>query len=170
MKKSTVTGAILSAVTLAAGLLAGLEGTRYHAYRDFAMGVWTICEGHTRGVKEGDTATPAQCAAYKRQDLLEANTEIDRCITTPLSVNQRAALLLSVINLGSAVVCGSTLMRKANDGDIEGACRELTDAKNSKGEATGWTYAGGKRYAGLMTRRRIERDLCWPDFSNVVAA
>ena len=42
----------------------------------------------------------------------------------------------------------STLLRKINQGDIKGACDQLRR----------WTYAGGKQWKGLMTRREIERE------------
>ncbi|WP_252500917.1 glycoside hydrolase family protein, partial [Escherichia coli] len=37
-----------------------------------------------------------------------------------------------------------------NQGDIKGACDQLRR----------WTYAGGKQWKGLMTRREIEREVC----------
>ena len=42
------------------------------------------------------------------------------------------------------------LLRKINQGDIKGACDQLRR----------WTYAGGKQWKGLMTRREIEREIC----------
>ncbi|SZD50974.1 Lysozyme RrrD [Escherichia coli] len=44
----------------------------------------------------------------------------------------------------------STLLRKINRDDIKGACDQLRR----------WTYAGGKQWKGLMTRREIEREVC----------
>ncbi|EFX5194324.1 lysozyme, partial [Shigella sonnei] len=44
----------------------------------------------------------------------------------------------------------STLLRKINQGYIKGACDQLCR----------WTYAGGKQWKGLMTRREIEREVC----------
>ncbi|WP_417283029.1 glycoside hydrolase family protein [Comamonas sp.] len=41
-------------------------------------------------------------------------------------------------------------MRKANAGDIDGACAELIR----------WTYAGGKQLPGLVKPRAAERQLC----------
>ena len=37
-----------------------MEGTVYEAYPDTG-GVWTICTGHTAGVRRGQTASPEQC-------------------------------------------------------------------------------------------------------------
>lgn len=152
MKGRVISAAIALALTIAGGLVTQLEGTRYTAYPDPATkgAPWTICEGHTRGVKPGDTATREQCDAYLKADLAEANDAIDRCITAPLSVNERAALMSGVINAGPDLVCGSTLQRKANAGDHAGMCAELSR----------WVYANGERNKGLANRRAVERELC----------
>src|SRR5690606_2363475 len=106
---------------------------------------------------------------WRNEDLLVANAAIERCITHPLTANQRGALISAVYNLGPAVVCGSTLQRKANAGDMEGACRELTHARNSDGGSRGWSFVGNRYYQGLRNRRFHERAVCWPDFSGVIA-
>lgn len=151
-----VGGTLAGALAIASGLVVKWEGTRYHAYQD-PIGVWTICEGHTRGIKAGDTATPEQCAQYREQDMLEAATSVARCIYAPMTEGQFAALVDATYNLGPRVVCGSTLQRKANAGDMPGACAELAR----------WINAGGRPMRGLVLRRSDERAMCWPDFSNV---
>lgn len=152
VKGRVATGVAALALSIAAGLVAKFEGSRYAAYPDPATrgAPWTICEGHTRGVKQGDTATRAQCDEYLRQDLAEANNAIDRCITSPLSVNQRAALISAVVNAGPPLVCGSTLQRRANAGDLAAMCAELSR----------WTWAAGRQLPGLVRRRAEERALC----------
>ncbi|KAF1045620.1 lysozyme [Xylophilus sp.] len=151
--KGRVAAAIVAlAMSIAGGLVANFEGTRYAAYPDPSTkgAPWTICEGHTQGVKAGDVATRAQCDEYLRQDLAAANDAIDRCIVTPLGVNQRAALISAVVNAGPPLVCGSTLQRKANAGDLAGMCAELSR----------WTWAAGRQLPGLVRRRAEERALC----------
>lgn len=51
--KRVLTGLAGLAITIAAAFVAPWEGTRYTAYPDPATGgvPWTICEGHTAGVK-----------------------------------------------------------------------------------------------------------------------
>ncbi len=152
MKGRLITGAVAAALLVAAPLLTRLEGRRHVAYPDPATqgAPWTICDGHTRDVKPGDVATDEQCDAYRQQDMAEASATIDRCIQAPLMVNERAALILGVVNIGPKLVCGSTLQQKANAGDMAGMCAELSR----------WVYADGKRWAGLMKRRATERALC----------
>jgi lysozyme len=53
--------------TLAGALIASWEGLRLGAYEDQA-GVWTIGFGHTAGVKQGDTCTREQAAAWLASD------------------------------------------------------------------------------------------------------
>lgn len=172
MKGRIATGALAAALTIAGALVAKWEpaagDAMYVAHRD-PVGVWEICYGHTPGVTPGMTATPDQCEAWLIEDLRVANAAIDRCITHPLTANQRGALLSGVYNLGPQLVCGSTLQRKANAGDMEGACLELTHARNKRGEEKGWAYAAGVWFRGLWNRRADERAICWPNFGNVRA-
>jgi lysozyme len=57
----------MNVATLAAALIASWEGLRLVAFQD-PGGVWTIGLGHTAGVKEGDTCTPEQAAAWYAVD------------------------------------------------------------------------------------------------------
>lgn len=136
-------------ITTAAAAALAFEGTRYVAYQDF-VGVWTICQGHTHGVKPGDTASKEQCAAYLNADLGMANDAIDRCVSVPLSVGERAAYIDLIFNIGDGAFCRSTLVRILNSGDHKMACEQLMR----------WTHAGGKQLQGLVERRKAERDLC----------
>lgn len=142
-------GAIALVLTVATGLGTHFEGQRLTSYPDLG-GVWTLCAGHTAGVKPGDTATVEQCHAYLQQDMAEAYAAVNRCITTNLTISQAAAFTDAAFNIGPKVVCGSTLQRLANAGDIRGACNQLTR----------WVYANGRRVAGLVRRRNAERTLC----------
>lgn len=140
-----------SALILAIATTLGMhyEGTRRQAYADVA-GVWTICQGHTAGVKRGDTATAAECRAYLQQDMGEAYAAVQRCITAPLTIGQAAAFTDAAYNLGPSIVCGSTLQKLANAGDVLGACAELSR----------WNKAAGKPVQGLINRRADEYALC----------
>jgi len=154
MNGRVVTGALALAVTLAGALAAHYEGDVPTAYQDTA-GVYTICEGHTKGVKPGDTATPEQCAEYKAADLADASDAVDACVRVPLTVGERAAYVDFVFNVGGSAFCGSTLVRKLAAGDRVGACNELSR----------WTHAGGKVLPGLVKRRESERELCLRDIT-----
>lgn len=142
-------GGVAAILALAGTIGTYFEGTRSQAYQDIG-GVWTICQGHTRGVKGRDTADDAKCLAYLQADMSEAYGYVQRCINVPLTISQAAAFTDAAFNLGPSVVCGSTLQRLANAGDVLAACEELTR----------WNRAGGHVVAGLVARRQAERDLC----------
>ena len=149
VNQKILAGAAAIAVAIAGYSVQHFEGTRYIAYRDVA-GVYTICEGHTLGVKPGDTATPQQCEAFRSDDVAAANDAIDRCVKVPLSIGERAAYIDFVFNVGPSAFCGSTLVKKLNSGQHVAACDELLR----------WTFAGGKQLPGLVTRRQAEHKLC----------
>lgn len=125
------------------------DGKRYVAYQDI-VGVWTACDGITRGVTPGAQYTAAQCDSKLGPELQLANSYIDRCITTPISAKERAAYVSGGYNLGPSLVCGSTLQAKLNAGDRVGACKELPR----------WNRAGGKVVQGLTNRRNDEMRVC----------
>ncbi|MDR0261012.1 MAG: lysozyme [Comamonas sp.] len=143
--------AVIGAMAAAAVLpfVATYEGTVLRTYRD-PIGIVTACTGHTDPeLQMGQTFTKAQCEALLYQDLAKHADALD-CIRRPLTDGQRAAFLSFAFNVGARAFCGSTLVRKANAGDMDGACAELSR----------WTYAGGKQLPGLVRRRAAERQLC----------
>lgn len=149
-----------TATAIASAMTLDWEGTVNKAYFDRAGNVWTICTGHTKGVKAGDVATDAQCETYLQADMADAAAAVQRCIHVPLTDPQRAAFTDAAYNVGPKVVCGSTLQAKANSGDVMGACLQLTDAADKRGNAKGWTSPGSAAEAGLRNRRTDDRNLC----------
>lgn len=135
--------------TVAVALVAGAEGLRTQAYKD-PVGIPTICFGETRGVRIGDTATREQCRAMLDGRLVEVSGMIDRCLVTAVPDMSYAAFLSLAYNIGPGAFCASTLVKKANAGDVAGACDEMLR----------WDKAGGVALPGLTKRREIESDLC----------
>jgi len=152
--KGAAIGGVAGAATIAAivAFIGPWEGRRYTAYQDI-VGVWTICEGHTKGVKDGDVATDAQCDEMAAQDVAEHNAGIRACITRPMPQNVEIAFTSLAFNAGVGAFCGSTALRRYNAGDDSGAC----DALNM------WVRAGGKVVKGLVNRRAAESALCKKD-------
>lgn len=147
MNPRVLTG-VVAAVAMAAAMAMGFEGNAPTPYRDVG-GVLTVCYGHTGSVEHRRYAD-AECDALLQKDMAEANAIVHRCITVPMTIGQEAALTDGTYNAGQALVCGSTLQRKANAGDWLGACAELSR----------WVNAGGRRLEGLVRRRAAERALC----------
>lgn len=135
----------------AIALIGGFEGLRTVAYRD-PIGIPTICFGETRGVKMGDRKTVAECKAMLGDRLLEFEREMRRCLKNPdsLTDGQYVAFLSLAYNIGSHAFCRSTLVRKANEGQMIAACNELPR----------WNRAGGIPWAGLTKRRKAEQKIC----------
>ncbi|MBO0987537.1 lysozyme [Delftia sp. SD018] len=148
--KAKLIAAIGAAVAaLAVPLVARYEGTVQTTYRD-PVGIVTACTGHTGPeLQMGQVFTREQCEDMLYKDLLKHTASLE-CVKAPMSDGQKAAFLSFAFNVGNGAFCSSTLARKANAGDMPGACAELSR----------WTYAGGKRLPGLVNRRAAERQLC----------
>lgn len=150
--KNSIKGLIAGSVALTAlatGFVANWEGRELRAYKDI-VGVWTICDGETKGVKPGDVATPAECDSMLARNLITYEAGLDRCLTYPVPGKAKVAFLSWTYNVGVGAACKSTLVRKANAGDVVGACNELLK----------WNRAGGRVVKGLTNRREAEREMC----------
>lgn len=140
----------LAIATIFIGGKDGVEGRKYEAYNDVA-GVWTVCDGHTGTyIIRGKTYTDQECDRLLWKDLQPAKRTVDSLVRVPLGEYQRAALYSFVFNVGSDAFSKSTLLKKLNRGDQEGACEEMRR----------WVYAGGMKWKGLQNRREMERSMC----------
>lgn len=139
-----------AAIALATPVIVYYEGTRLEVYRD-PIGILTACTGHTGyDVKAGHTYTHQECADILIRDLDKHDAGLTGCIKAPLEPNVHAAMLSFTFNVGVSKFCNSKIAKKLNEGDIMGACAELSR----------WVYAGGKKLLGLERRRATERALC----------
>jgi lysozyme len=138
---------------MAVALVGGFEGLRQVAYPDrLANNIPTVCFGETRGVKLGDRYTVDECKAMLGNALAEFETGMRRCLKEPDSIPAKpyVAFLSLSYNIGTGAFCGSTVVRRANAGDIRGACDAIA----------AWNRAGGRIVKGLANRRAEERALC----------
>ncbi|XRD77515.1 lysozyme [Dyella marensis] len=134
---------------LGVALIKQFEGLRTCAYLD-AAGIWTIGYGHTGDdVRSGFRIDAAQADALLRKDLGTAEEAVRAWVTQPLAQPSFDALVSFVFNVGATAFAGSTLLRKLNEGDMEGAAAEFER----------WRYAGGRVLPGLLRRRIAERTL-----------
>ncbi|MFA3104176.1 lysozyme [Acinetobacter pittii] len=145
----------MSKTTSNAGLnlIKGFEGKRLNAYDD-GVGVWTIGFGTIKypngaRVKKGDTCTEQQAEDYLRNDLAKFEAAINKLVKVPLTQNQFDALASFTYNLGETNLANSTLLKKLNKGDYQGAADQFLV----------WNKAGGKVMKGLVRRREAERAL-----------
>lgn len=137
-------------LALAAGLISYYEGYVPRGYAD-PVGIPTACYGHTGPeVRIGQKYTKEQCDALLTEDIRIAKAQVHRCIRVPLKPHEEAALVSFTFNVGGTALCGSTLARRINAGQLPGACSELSR----------WVYSRGIKFPGLVKRRDSERAMC----------
>lgn len=130
-------------------MIKSFEGLELEAYYD-AVGVLTIGYGSTGNhVYLGQEITQQEAEALLIRDLVRFEDGIARMVKVPLTQNQYDALCSWCFNLGLGALAGSTMLRKLNGLDYEGAADEMLR----------WDKAGGKVLAGLTRRRRAEKAL-----------
>lgn len=154
--KSTLTKKLLAygftaAVALSGGyLIAPNEGKVNSTYID-PVGIATSCYGHTGPeLKLGQKFTDDQCLDQLARDLSSHDKQMMNLVRVPLTDYQHAAFLSFTYNVGVGNFKSSTMLRKLNSKDYEGACEELSK----------WVYAKKQKLNGLVTRRQQEKAVC----------
>lgn len=154
-KSAAGAGALV--VALAAPLIAYYEGYVPRGYAD-PVGIPTACYGHTGPeVRVGQKYTKAQCDALLTEDIRTAQAQVKRCIRVSLKPHEEAALVSFTFNVGGKALCGSTLARRVNAGELPAACSELSK----------WVYSRGIKFPGLVKRRAAERAMCEGNYAAV---
>ena len=132
--------------------LADVEGNKLHSYLDTG-GVLTIGVGHTSD--EWFEVLPNQQISYDMSILLlkidvqEAESAVNKLVEVPLTQNQYDALVSFVFNIGETQFASSTLLRKLNAGDYEGAAKQFPR----------WNKDNGRTISGLTKRRLLEQSV-----------
>ncbi len=130
------------------------EGFRATAYRD-PVGILTIGYGTTAAAgvgidpKPGMTITEAEAEIYLMRAVEKFADQIRPMIKVPVNENEFGALVSLAYNIGPGAFEKSTLLRKLNAGDRQGAADQFSV----------WRMAGGKVLKGLENRRAEERGL-----------
>ena len=128
------------------------EGFSNEAYRCPAS-YWTIGYGAIWGIngrrvtEDHPNFNEVQGGQLLKRDLSIAERGVLKQTKVPLTDNQFDALCSFVFNLGSGAFQSSTLRRRLNRGDYEGAANEFPR----------WVFAGGRKLKGLIKRRSDER-------------
>jgi lysozyme len=116
-------------------------------------GKWTIGYGHTKGVKSTMRISKDEAEGLLRDDLTEHGNHVKRLVKVSLTQAQFDALTSFVFNLGPGAFGGSTLLKKLNEGDYDGAAGEFS--KWNKARENGVL----KVFSGLTRRRAAEAAL-----------
>lgn len=160
IRKGPIAG-VFAGIALATGFLVVKEGVVLQTYADPVLGweVPTACVGETGPhIRRGQMFTRTECMAMLDRTLQQKAAQLNRCITRPLPDHAAAAVLSLAYNVGTAAVCGSTLVRQINAGATPATYCAQFDR---------WVYAGGRdcrdprnNCRGIVTRRREEKALC----------
>jgi len=142
----------LSCSTKGRNLIKVSEGCVLETYKCPA-GITTIGYGHTKGVEAGDKITKETAEKYLDEDIQEVETFIRNSVTVPLTQNEFDALVSFGFNVGCGKLNDSTLLRKLNSGDYQGAAAEFSrwNKINKNG-----TFVVSQ---GLTNRREREKEL-----------
>ena len=128
----------------------------FAAYPDpgYGWSVATIGWGSTyyedgRKVQEGDVIDQARADELFAFEINEKAAGVEGLIEIGTTDDQFAALSSFAYNCGTGALSTSTLLRKHNAGDFEGAAAEFLK----------WVNSNGQYLAGLERRRQSERNL-----------
>ncbi|MAQ19395.1 MAG: lysozyme [Sandaracinus sp.] len=124
------------------------EELRLKAYLPTPNDEWTIGWGHTAGVQPGDVITREQAQIFFERDVAWAEEAVNSLVRVGLTQHQFDALVSLVFNIGTTQFQSSTLLRKLNAGDYDGAANEFPR----------WKYQEGKVLRGLVRRRAEEME------------
>lgn len=130
------------------GLIRRFEGLRLKAYVCPA-GVLTCGYGSTGPDIKPDTQWTKEQAEARMSSDAAGFASATRKLCPGQAGDNLAALADFAYNLGATRLAGSTLRRKINAGDIEGAKVELRK----------WVRGGGRVLPGLVLRREAEAAL-----------
>ena len=139
-------------------LIKSFESYRGYPYYD-SVKVPTIGYGTTyypdgRRVRISDApVTEAQASDLLRANLGRYERAIEDALRVDVTQNQFDALVCWSYNVGDGAAAGSTLMRRLNAGDVQGAADQFLR----------WNKAGGQVLRGLTRRREAERELFLED-------
>ncbi|ALL39105.1 MULTISPECIES: lysozyme [Serratia] len=134
-------------------LIKRFEGLRLQAYQD-SVGVWTIGYGWTQPVAGRKVGAGMAIDAATAERLLVCGVAqfeqgVERLVAVTITQGQFDALVSFAYNLGLRALEKSTLLRRLNAGDRQGAADQFGR----------WVNAGGVRLDGLVARRAAERAL-----------
>lgn len=142
-----------AAVAVTVPTVQSWEGRKLVPYRDI-VGIWTDCDGNTKGVVPGRARTDAECDVILERQLIAHAAPVLECVPQLRDrPNALAASISLAYNVGAPKFCGSTVARRFKAGNVRGACDAFLM----------WNKAGGRVVNGLDRRRRAERGICLRD-------
>lgn len=148
MDRTKLASLVLSALALVG--IATHEGYNDNAYTPIPGDKLTLGFGTTEGVKPGDKTDPVKALQRTMRDIEAKESAVKKCVKVPLYQHEYDAYITLAYNIGVSNFCGSTLVKKLNVQDYEGACKEILR----------WDRAQGRIVKGLTIRRQAEYRQC----------
>ena len=148
MDRTKIAALVLSAFALVG--IASHEGYTDKAVIPIPGDVPTIGFGSTEGVKLGDKTNPVAALQRTMRDIGTKESAVKKCVKVPLYQHEYDAYISLAYNIGTGNFCSSTLVKKLNQQDYAGACKEILR----------WDRAQGRVVKGLTVRRQAEYKLC----------
>lgn len=93
--------------------------------------------------------TASRAETLLHGDLAASAAAVMRLVRVPLTEGQYGALVSFAFNVGAGLLAASTLLRKVNADDHDGAAAQFGR----------WVFAGGVKLPGLVRRRAAEAAL-----------
>lgn len=124
------------------------EGLRLVAYPDNGVAIGYGC--HVPGIKVGDVCTVDQAEQWLVEFMTERTEILSGLIDVPVTQNQFNAMadwFYNEFKHPGDAASTSTLIRKVNNGDLQGAWLEFPR----------WEYVNHSPSMGLLARRRLEQ-------------
>lgn len=151
-RKSIITLAVSAAGLGGIAIHEGYKGT---AYIPVPGDVPTIGYGSTTytdgsKVKLGDKVTRKEAVDLLGNKVSMFERQVKACVKVPLAQNEYDAFVSLTYNIGGQAFCNSTLVKRLNAYDYEGACSEILK----------WDKFRGKPLLGLTKRRTQEYKQC----------
>lgn len=126
------------------------EGYTDQAVQPLPGDKWTIGFGSTENVKPGDKITPPKALERALTDVQKYEGAVKKCVTAPLAQREYDVYIDLAYNIGTNNFCTSTLVKKLNTFDYDGACKEILR----------WDRFQGVPNKGLAARRQREYEKC----------
>lgn len=129
-------------------LICDFEGCVLKVYLD-AVGLPTVGVGHRTNLPVGTPITQTTADTLLHDDLERFESGVEGMVTHMVTDNQFSALVCLAFNIGLNALKHSTLLRKLNAGDVQGAADQFLV----------WNRAATIIMPGLTRRRQAEREL-----------
>lgn len=86
------------------------------------LGFGTTTRPDGSPVRMGDKTNPVEALQRKQRDLAKFEGAVKKCVAVPLYQHEYDAYVDFAYNVGTAGFCGSTIVKRLNGQDYDGAC------------------------------------------------